>query len=363
MNRLVTSMSQFKVYQDYSSDATLVSNAFIDYYMKDANDAQIKIYLYLLKVLSLHMGCSVSDLADQFNYTEKDVIRALKYWERKGLIALEFDDARNLSGVRLLDIIERSSDTVSLAPVVPIPKVVRHAVNEEHKAAAPTVENQYTKPAYCAEDVLSFKNNESTSELLFVVEQYLGKPLTASEIKTLMFFSDSLEFSNELIDYLFEYCLSKGKKDFRYIERVAIGWKEEGITTPKMAAKAAKKYDKAVYQIMNALGKSASPTQREADYVSKWTNSLGFDMEVITEACERTVMATDNHRFEYADKILSSWAEAKVHHKSDIQSLDDAYNSRKKKTTSSSGTSTAPFKQFAQREYDYSKLEQEVLSN
>ena len=77
-------MSQFKVYQENSSDATVVSNIFIDHYMKDANDAQLKIYLYLLRVLSAQKGCSISDLADQFNYTEKDVQRALKtlivYW-------------------------------------------------------------------------------------------------------------------------------------------------------------------------------------------------------------------------------------------------------------------------------------------
>lgn len=356
-------MSQFKVYQEYSADATMVSNVFIDHYMKDANDAQIKIYLYLLRVLSSHMSCSISDLADQFNYTEKDVQRALKYWERNGLIALEYEDGKNLSGVRLLDIIERNANTISLAPVVPIPIVsTPREAAPEAKEVKELKEEKYVKPTYSSDDVLSFKSNESTSELIFVVEQYLGKPLTPSEIKTIMFFSDELSFSNELIDYLFEYCLSKGKKDFRYIEKVAIGWKEEGITTPKMAAKAAKKYDKIVYQVMNALGKTSSPTQREADYVSRWTGTYGFDYDILQEACERTVMATDTHRFEYADKILACWFEAHVRTRSDISALDEAYTARKKKATGS-GSGSAPFKQFAQRDYDYDKLEKEVLSN
>ena len=82
-------MNRFKIYQENSSDVTVVSNLFIDEYMKDANDAQLKIYLYLLRVMSAGGSTSVSDIADQFNHTEKDVIRALRYWEKKNLLALE----------------------------------------------------------------------------------------------------------------------------------------------------------------------------------------------------------------------------------------------------------------------------------
>ena len=68
-------------------DSTYVSNIFIDEYMQDANDAQIKIYLFLLRMMSSNLPTSVPDLADKFNHTEKDVVRALKYWEKKGLRA------------------------------------------------------------------------------------------------------------------------------------------------------------------------------------------------------------------------------------------------------------------------------------
>ena len=115
-------MSRFKIYQENCSDVTVVSNLFIDEYMKDANDAQLKIYLYLLRVMGAGHSTSVSDIADQFNHTEKDVVRALKYWEKNHLLTLEYDDTKNLSGIRLLDVSKRSSDdVVSLAPVVQLP--------------------------------------------------------------------------------------------------------------------------------------------------------------------------------------------------------------------------------------------------
>ena len=86
-------MGRFTIYQDNYADTTIVSNLFIDEYMKDANDAQLKIYLYLLRMMSAHLSTSVSDIADKFNHTEKDVMRALKYWEKNRLLSLEYDEA------------------------------------------------------------------------------------------------------------------------------------------------------------------------------------------------------------------------------------------------------------------------------
>ena len=73
----------FTVYNKAETDSTVVSNLFIDQYMCDANDAQIKIYLYLIRMMSAQEVTSISDMADKFNHTEKEVLRSLKYWERK----------------------------------------------------------------------------------------------------------------------------------------------------------------------------------------------------------------------------------------------------------------------------------------
>lgn len=346
-------MSQFKVYQDYCLNSTLVSNSFIDDYMDDANDAQIKIYLYLLRVLCAHKSCSISDLADKFNYTEKDVQRALKYWEKKGLILLEYDDNRALVGVRLLDFDTNSVNrNFSLAPVVPLP------VKNDNPVVQLPVRNDYS-----LDDIASYKSRSTTEELICVVEQYLGKTLSPTNIKSLMYIQDELGFSVELIDYLFEYCVGRGKKDFRYIEKVALGWHEEGITTPKMAANASKKYEKEIYEVMKLLGKSNTPTQKEIDFITRWTKDFDFDMEIIAEACSRTVMATDSHRFEYADKILVSWHNLKVHHKSDIEAIDSQHSFKKVGVISQGKASSPQYKQFTHRDSEYSDLERELLSN
>ena len=69
-------MSGFTIYQDNYADTTTISNLFIDEYMKDANDAQLKIYLYLLRMMSAHLTTSVSDLADSLTKRKKTSFRA-----------------------------------------------------------------------------------------------------------------------------------------------------------------------------------------------------------------------------------------------------------------------------------------------
>lgn len=343
-------MSCIKIYQDNYADATMVSNLFIDEYMKEANDAQLKIYLYLLRKISAHMDTSVSDIADKFNHTEKDVIRALKYWEKKKLLSLTYDASGSLTGIHLLAI--GGSESRSSADIVSLPSLV----------SAPAKDRPlYEKPSYTMDELKEFKQSEETSQILFVAEQYIGKPLSASEMKTILFFSDKLGFSVDLIDYLIQYCVEKGKKDFRYIEKVAISWAQEGITTPKQAARCARKYDRTVYDIMKALGKSSAPTKAEADYAIKWIKEYGFTPDIIMEACERTVLATDKHRFEYADRILTSWYKENVHRKADIKVLDEAYS--KKKAGKPVHSYGSQFNQFMQTSYDFETLEQEILSN
>lgn len=380
-------MSRLTIYQDNYANSTVVSNRFIDEYMSDANDAQLKIYLYLIRMMSSCLSTSISDIADKFNYTEKDVMRALKYWEKKHLLSLEYDENKSVTGIRIHPMdctpvqtapVIAPVPAVSVSPSIPLGSVVPISFKLNTEGIANTDvftsandpaerdtesdsldEDAYAKPNYTLDELKAFKSDETTSRILFITEQYLRKTLSANEVRTMLFISDKLGFSEDLIDHLVQYCVDRGKKDFRYIEKVAISWAQQGISTPKQAKQLAGKYDRSVYDIMRALGKNGSPTQAEVAYITRWMNEYGFTSDVIFTACERTVLATDKHRFEYADSILSNWYKAGVHHKSDIQLLDDRYRKTKPAKTASGNK----FNQFKQNNYDFDALEQELLSN
>lgn len=343
-------MGFLTIYQNNYTDSTVISNRFIDEYMADANDAQLKIYLYLLRTVNARLDTSIGDIADKFNYTEKDVKRALTYWEKKRLLFLDYDSHKNITGIHLLDSNAIANPSVNTAVTYPF---VNTAPHEQPQLPL-------ERPIYTADQLRDFKADENTARLLFVAEQYLKKPLSPNDMQTIFFIMDKLGFSEDLTDYLIQYCVDRGKRDLRYIEKVAISWAEQGITTQKQAAALAGKYDKTVYEIMRALGKNNLPTETEVAYIDRWRKFYGFESDVILTACERTVLATDSHRFEYADSILTNWYKAGVHHKGDIKSLDENH---RRNRTNRPAASTNKFNQFTQNEYDFDALEKEILSN
>lgn len=357
-------MGVLTIYQDNYNDSTVISNRFIDEYMQTANDAQLKIYLYLIRMMSARLDTSISDIADKFNYTEKDVVRALKYWEKNRLLLLDYDERKNITGIHLMD-----STAPSVNMTVEAPSVGMTTYPSGRMAACPSVtpptpahgsSAMPEKPNYTAEQLQAFKSDEDTSRLLFVAEQYLKKPLSPSDMRTILFIMDKLGFSEDLTDYLIQYCVDRGKRDLRYIEKVALSWAEQGITTPKEAAALSGKYDRAVYDIMRALGHSNTPTETEVAYIDRWRKLYGFENDVILDACERTVLATDNHRFEYAESILKSWYKAGVHHQSDIKSLDENHHRTKTNRSVASGNK---FNQFTQHDYDFDAIQRALEKN
>ncbi len=371
-------MGRVTISSNCGEDSTYVSNIFIDEYMQDANDAQIKIYLFLLRMMSANLPTSVEALADKFNHTESDVIRALKYWEKKGLISLEYDTSQNLTGIHMEDIVAKSklnygrrkSDTVARPVLAP---VLQEQPKEEPSAIP-------AKPNYSASQLKTFKQSEG-SNILFVAEQYFGRPLNTSEMTTVYYIHDELSFSDDLLDYLMQYCVDNHKNDFRYMEKVAINWNQQGIKTPKQARVEIYKHDSDLITIMKALGMENSPTEKEVTFINKWRKELGFSMDIILEACDRTVMATQRGRLKYCDAILRSWHSEKVCTREDIARLDANHTAdlmKKKKTASVSsidsklrpgessirlGGPQNRFNQFQQNTYDFVELEKQLLDN
>ena len=93
---------------------TTIYNSFIEDYMPAANGSYVKVYLYIAKCLQAkESNFSISSLADQLENTEKDILRALMYWEKKGLMSLNRDKATGeiLGLEMLIPFAERDFDT------------------------------------------------------------------------------------------------------------------------------------------------------------------------------------------------------------------------------------------------------------
>jgi len=82
------------------NNITIVENDFIDHYMVSANGEYVKVYLLLLRYQNIPDQLpAIPQMADLLENTEGDILRALKYWEKEGILSLEYNEAndRNLS--------------------------------------------------------------------------------------------------------------------------------------------------------------------------------------------------------------------------------------------------------------------------
>ena len=127
------------------------------------------------------------------------------------------------------------------------------------------------------------------------------------------------------------------------METVALEWHKKGIKTVEEAKLDSKPYAKECYQVLKALGiNNHDPLPSEITYVDRWMKEYGFTIDIILEACNRTIMQIHKPSFEYADGILKAWKTKDVHHLADIERLS---NEHKNRTTEkpAQGKSGKPF--------------------
>lgn len=325
------------------TNATLLSNEFIDNYMIDANGEFVKVYLFLLR--HLDDPCSsltISTIADCLNNTENDILRAFRYWEGQGLLLLDKDDQGRITGLELLK-------TASFV---------------HGKKSAVSRQNSTTTKAVALD---SFKAQKELKSLFFIAEQYLGKTLSHTDMEAITYFYDTLHLSADVIEFLLESCVENGHKSIHYIQKVALAWADAGVETVAQAKEQSLNYNKNCYTILNAFGiKGRGPASSEVSYIKKWTEDYGFSLDIVQEACRRTISATHQPSFEYTDSILSRWKKEDVKHLKDILSLDEAYQKKKavqKDTVRKTRPATKNLNNFERRSYDMDSLEEQLLNS
>lgn len=333
-------MTKLTLTNHVQTNTTVLENEFIDHHMVKANGEYVKVYLLLLRYLGDPAGIpTISQIADMLDYTEKDVIRALNYWKKQGLLDYETRaDAACQKAQSLLPDSGAAEETDEVS---------------EDAADIPHIEQ--------------FRSRKEFKELLFVAEQYLGKTLSATEMKVITYLYEALEMSADLIEYLIEYCVENNHKSIHYIQKVALSWHEQNITTVEQAKCNALLYSKNCYSVLNAYGiKGRAPAASEITYIRRWNEEYCFSLDVILEACSRTMNAIHQPSFDYTESILKSWHNKGVHSLKDVAAIDAAYlkgkelakNKQKKNRPEHSGNR---FNNFDSRSYDMNDLERKLI--
>lgn len=362
-------MKNIRLHHPFSNNMTAVSNYFIDYYMPQAGGEYVKLYLCLLRHVADFGSISLESIAELFDYTERDICRGLQYWADQGLIDLAFDQDGSISDLVFLEV--QKPETVRQAAASAssgvFPASARTSsstpVSEKEDArsqASAKPQDTAPKLKISRDRMAALQGEQDIKQLLLIAESYLGHSLSPSEMSSILYYYDSLHFNFELIEYLIEYCISRGTKSFHYIDKVALAWAEEGITNAGQAKERQSQYSQKYYSVLNAFGiRDRGPGKPEVAMIDHWFDDLHFTSDIILEACSRTLTQTQNPSFQYANKILESWHANGIHHLNEIRELDQKHQKTGKAASKQrpAAASGSKFNNFSQRDYDFDQLE------
>lgn len=422
-------MDQILLCTNHIPQTTLIHNIFIENYMTEANGDYVKVYLYLAKCIQYQeSGLSINSLADRMDNTEKDVIRALQYWEKRNLLQLDRDPYTNtIIGIHMLlpeqpatqsyttaaaaDNNGDFPDNTAMAPpefhdtladdtMAFTENTVAHAEYNATLADRAIVSANNTTPmqenlsthvamihpeaavtspvsapisamapaqpaSYPASKVVPIAGNNReipvSSTLLqelaaneeftwtcHVIESYLDRPMKPNETRLVSYLYGTLNFSKDLLLYLYEYCISLGKTNNNYIQAVALSWDEQGVTTPEEAEKVSTAYNSAYNAVSKSLALGRALATVEKKCVDRWQNIWKMDLSVILEACNRTILKVHKADFKYIEGILERWQQSGVHTLQDVEKADLAYAQNKQDSNQAvkSQTQSKPKNQF-----------------
>ena len=369
------------------ADVTLISNLFLDKYMPKANGEYVKVYLYILRCSTMSDAIlSVDSMASSLELTESDVTRALRYWDQTGILGVEFNSRNNLSKIIIKDLRNDLPITFKLVPEVATTSTIASStaspfkVDKQPVIAKPvanlddSTEFVPKQRQFTTSELSTLTADEDIRELLYISQTYLGKTLSSTETNTILYFYDGLKFPIDLIEYLIEYCVSNGHTAMKYIETVALSWAKDNITTVDMAKARVASVKGNSYPIMKAFGLSGrNLATSEQEFVIKWTDEYGFSLDMILDACNRTINTIHQPSFQYADSILQRWLKNGIKTLADVKTLDNIHETKVKDSVSKSQLQSNydytnkpavknNFNSFkTQREYDYTALERDLL--
>ncbi len=296
---------------------TPVSNDFIDKYAGNTESTYIVVYIYIARQAIKGKLPSVEELSERFHQSKEVIQKIITYWDREGL----FDK-----------------------PV---------------------------KPSYSPSEIS--KMTEADSDLAGLVSTasaVLGRALGQKEQSTILSLYDYYKLPADVITILLGHCAEVGNSSINYIEKIALDWSEKNIKTAEEAEDYLKLYYGDFTKIMRSFGINGRlATAKEKKYMEKWLLENKQPLELITEACETTVINTGKINWKYADTILKDWLNAGVKTVEQAKKYAEEHAVKPKKENKPKEAApplkpvrkTNSFNNFNDREYDEDSINDLVL--
>lgn len=264
---------------NYLMGETVVDNMFLSEYMPDAPAEYLKVYFYALMCCENSVACNNDQLAKALDFSLDLIEDAWDYWTSKGLIKRSYINPADAS--------EYDIEFISL----------------RSEMLGRTASQPATPVAISLDD-------KQLSQLYRDIQAITGRLLEGREPEAITELIAEYKIDPQLIAYGYKYCTDHGRSNkHRYVAAVLKDWRAKDINSVADAedylAGIDKHYD-AYRRIFKELGFNRNPSEPEKRVMDSWIDDMGFSMDKIMLACEKTT-GISNPNLNYLNSVLVGW--------------------------------------------------------
>lgn len=255
-----------------------------DKYINEASISDFKVLIYVFR----HSGeqLDITKACKNLEIDSKQLNASLDFWAKRSIISCKTNN-ETVNAAKSEQEITRSQTAAHRVLDIPV---------------------QYGQE----EIAQKTQGNEEIKFLLEAAASQLGRLISPSECSILIYLYEGAGLPADVIMMIIGYCVSSGKGNIRYIEKMAIGWAEEGIDTHEKAeSKICKLEVRGSFEgkVCSLMGiKDRALSTKEQQYINKWCE-WKTPLDFVKLAYDKSVARTGKLSFAYMNTILSSWHE------------------------------------------------------
>lgn len=255
-----------------------------DKYINEASFSDLKVLLYVFR----HSGekLDVAEACKAIKIDSKQLKSSLDFWAKRNVV--KFKAGRETEPA---------------------------AESQQEKTRSQTAAHRVLDiPVQYGQEEIAKKTqgNEEIKFLLEAASGSLGRLISPAECSILVYLYEGAGLPADVIMMIISYCVAAGKGNIRYIEKMALGWAEEGIDTHEKAEskicrlEAKHSFEGKVRTVMGIKDRAFST--EELQYIGRWCE-WDMKLELVKLAYDISVSNTGKLSFAYMNKILSTWHE------------------------------------------------------
>lgn len=329
------------------SSVFAVPSKIVDEGLKMSDGVKLKVLLFVLR--NADRKLENTDISEGTGVNVTDIPEALDYWVSFGVLSKCDDIYTFPEEVKDKEDLNNNSDSEKISASKgskAADSSLMSDIHGENNDSKADKKQHFTvtrpqKPDY----VFTSQRLSVDEELALLVNEaqsVFGKTLSNSDIATLLMLKDTCGLPLDVILMLIQYCISIGKGNMRTVEKIGIGWADDGIYTLEAAdnkIRQIKQTSKNFAIVSSSFGLSniGSPTKKQLEYGDKWVGEWKFSSEMLREAYERCVDTKGVMNYKYIDGILKRWRANGILNINDLITFDklSSKQSEKKKPSSS----------------------------